>query len=80
MRQRLYRELEEMERVEAAARQARAGGNGRSGVEVFRRLLSKYAIEQLHEESLAETVGRAAEIGAQELKDLLSERAHAIVL
>ena len=80
MRQRLFKELEEMERVDAAARQARAGCNGMSGVEVFRQLLSRYAIEQLTEESLAETVARASEISVWELRDLLSERAQAIAL
>ena len=80
MRQRLYRELEEMERIEAAALQARAGRDGPSGADVFRQLLSRYAIEQLPGESLAETVARASEINAWELRDLLSERAQAIGL
>jgi hypothetical protein len=75
VRQRLYKELEEMERIEAAARQARAGRNAPSGVEVFRQLLSRRGVGQLAGESLAETVARAAEISAWELRDLLSERA-----
>jgi hypothetical protein len=40
--------------------------------------MTGYAIEQLPEQSLAETVARAAEISARELKDLLWGRAHQI--
>ena len=75
MRQKAFKELEELERVEAAVLQARACHNGPSRVEVFRELLSRYAIEQLPGESLAETIARASGIGARELKDLLWERA-----
>jgi hypothetical protein len=80
MRQKVYKELAEMERIDAAALQARASRNGPSGVELFRQLLDSYAIAQLPGESLAETVARAAGIGARELKDLLWERAQAIGL
>jgi hypothetical protein len=69
-----------MERLDAAALQARASRNGPSGVELFRQLLDRYAIEQLPGKSLAETVARAAGISARELKDLLWERAQAIGL
>src|SRR5580704_5219477 len=75
MRQRVYRELEALERKAAAAQQARASRDGPSPGEVFRGLLSRYDIEQLSGESLAETVARAAEIGARDLKNLLWERA-----
>jgi hypothetical protein len=51
-----------MERIDAAALQARASRNGPSGVELFRQLLGSYAIEQVPGESLAETVARAAGI------------------
>ncbi len=74
MRQRVYRELAALERIDAAAFQARAGRNGTSGVAVFRQLLSRYAIAQLPGESEAETVTRGFGISAQELKDLLGER------
>jgi hypothetical protein len=80
MRQKVYKELAEMERIDAAALQARASRNGPSGVELFRQLLDRYAIAQLPRESLAETVARAAGISARELKDLLWERAQAIGL
>jgi hypothetical protein len=78
MRRKFYKELEELERIDAAAVQARACRNGPSRVEVFCALLSRYAIEPLPGESLAETVARAAAISAWELKDLLWERAQAI--
>jgi hypothetical protein len=78
MRQRIYQELEELERTEAAALQARARRNGPSAVAVLRDLLSRYAIGELPAESLAESVARASGIGAAELKDLLWERAQAI--
>jgi hypothetical protein len=71
MRQRIYQELEELERTEAAALRARACRNGASGVAVFREMLSRYAIGQLPGESLAESVARSSGIGAGELKDLL---------
>src|ERR1700686_320093 len=80
MRQKVYKELAEMERIDAAALQARAWRNGPSGVELFRQLLDSYAIAQLPGESLAETVARAAGMSARELKDLLWERAQAIDL
>ena len=78
MRQRLYRELEELERTEAAALQARCCRNEPSGVEVFGQLLSRYAVEPLASESLAEAVARTAAITARELKNLLWECAQAI--
>jgi len=78
MRQRIYQELEELERIKAAALQARGRRNRPAGVAVFRELLSRYAIGQLPGESLAETIARTAGIGAQELKDLLWERAQTI--
>jgi hypothetical protein len=78
MRQKVYRELEELERIDAAAGQARASRNGPSCVEVLRALLSRHALQPLPAESLAETVARAAEIDARELKVLLWERAQAI--
>ena len=77
MRQKLYRQLEKLERTAAAARQARAGRKGPSGAEVFRELLSSCATE-ISGESLAETVARAADISARELKELLWEIAQAI--
>ena len=77
MRQRLYRELEEWERIEAAALQARSCRNEPSGVEVLGQLLGRYAVARLAHESLAETVARTAAISAQELKDLLWEGAQA---
>jgi hypothetical protein len=78
MRQRLYRELEELERREAAALHARSCRNRPSGVDVIRQILSRYGAEQLAGESVAESVARAAAISAQELKDLLGKRAQAI--
>lgn len=78
MRQRIYRQLAELERQEAAALQARACRKDASQVEMFRKLLSSCAIEQGPGESLAETVARASGINAQELKDFLWERTQAI--
>jgi hypothetical protein len=78
MRRSIYRELEELERMEAAAQRAEDCRSGSSGVAMFRELLSRYAIEQLPGESLAETVARTAGISAQELKNLLSEQAQTI--
>jgi hypothetical protein len=78
MRQRVYRELEALERTEAAALQARACLNGPSRVEMLRQLLSRLGIEQRPEESLAETVARASGINARQLKDFLWERGQAI--
>jgi hypothetical protein len=77
MRQNVYKRLEQMERIYAAARQAEAHRNGPSGAEVMRALLSRCAIEQLPGESRAETLARAAGISTRELKDFLWERAHA---
>ena len=78
MRQRVYRELEALERTEAAASQARACRNGLSRAEMLRQLLSRFGIEQRPEESLAETVARASGIDARQLKDFLCERGQAI--
>jgi hypothetical protein len=78
MRQSIYKELEELERTEAAVLQTRARRNRPSGVAMLRELLSGYGIEPLPGESLAETVARTAGISAQELKDLLWKRAQAI--
>jgi hypothetical protein len=54
MKQSVYRRLEELERMQAAAWQARAGRNGRPVVEIFRQLITGCGIEQLPETSLAE--------------------------
>ena len=78
MRQKICRQLDELERTEAAALQARAGCNRPSGGEAFRKLLSRCGIEQIPEESLAETVARGAGISARELKDLLWKREQSI--
>jgi hypothetical protein len=78
MRRTIYRQLEELERAEAAALRARVLRNGPSGVEVFRELLRSCHFDQLPGASLAETIARAADINARELKDLLWERAQAI--
>jgi hypothetical protein len=77
VRQSVYKKLEELERIKAAARQAEAYRSGPSGAEVMGSLLSRYAVEQLPGESRAETLARAAGISTRELKDLLWERAHA---
>jgi hypothetical protein len=77
VRQNVYRKLEELERIHAAARPAEAYRTGRSGAEVMRALLSQYAIEPLPGESRAETLARAAGISTRELKDLLWEHAQA---
>jgi hypothetical protein len=75
MRQNIYKKLEQMERIYAAARQSEAYRNGPSGAEVMRTLLRRYAMEQLPGESRAETLARAAGISTRELKDFLWERA-----
>jgi hypothetical protein len=77
VRQAFYRKLEQLERINAAARQAEAYRTAPSGTEVMGALLSGYAVEQLPGESRAETLARAAGISTRELKDLLCERAHA---
>jgi hypothetical protein len=78
MRRAIHRQIEELERAEAAALRAQARHNGPSGIEVFRELLSSCDFDQLPGASLAETVARAAGINARELKDVLWERAQAI--
>jgi hypothetical protein len=78
MRQRFCQELKELERIEAAAWQARVCRRGPSGREVFGELLTRHAIEQQIGESPAETVARAAGISGRELKDLLWERANPV--
>ena len=72
----IYKKLEQLERLHAAARQAEAYRVAPSGAEIMRTLLGGYAVEQLPGQSRAETLARAAGISARELKDLLSERAH----
>jgi hypothetical protein len=75
MRQKVYRELEELERIDAVAWQAGASRNGPSCVEVLRELLRRHALEPFPAESPAETVARAAGMDARELKHLLWKRA-----
>jgi hypothetical protein len=48
MRQSIYRELEKLERIHAAARQENARCHARSGAEVMQGLLSRYAIGLLN--------------------------------
>jgi hypothetical protein len=77
MRQRVYKDLAELERIHAAAVQARALRDRPSGTAMFgEQLVSRHATESVAGESLAETVARAAGISARELKDLLWERTH----
>jgi hypothetical protein len=78
MRQRFYKELEELERKDAAALHARFRRKGPSGVETIRQLLSRHGVTQRGGESVAETVARAAATSAQELKGLLWEGAQTI--
>jgi hypothetical protein len=80
MRRTIHRQLDDLERTEAAALRARVLLNGPSGAKVFRELLSSCDFDPLPGASLAETISRAAEINARELKDLLWERAQAIAL
>ena len=77
MRQAFYRKLEQLERINAAARQAEAYRTAPSGAEVMRTHLSRYAGEPVPGESRAETLAHAAGISTRELKDLLWERGHA---
>jgi hypothetical protein len=72
MRQSIYRELEKLERIHAAARQEDARRD-RSGAEVMRGLLSRYAIGLLAGESRAEALARAAGISTRELKNILGD-------
>ena len=60
MRQSIYRELEKLERIHTAARQANARRHALSGAEVMRGLLRRYAIGLLPGESRAEALARAA--------------------
>jgi hypothetical protein len=78
VRRRVYKDLEELERIATVALQARAWGNEPSPVEMFRELIKRTAIGQRPGESLAEAVARAAGITARQLKDLLCERAQAV--
>jgi hypothetical protein len=75
MRQSVYKRLEGLERIHAAARRAEAYHSRPSGAEVMRALLSQYAIAQQPGESHVETLVRAAGISTRELKDLLWEHA-----
>jgi hypothetical protein len=74
VRQNVYRRLAELERIDAAARQAVARREGPSGAEVMQTLLSRCAIEQLPGESHVETLARAAAISTRDLKSILSGR------
>ena len=74
MRQNVYRRLAELERIDAAARQAVAPRKGPSGAEVMRTLLSRCVIEQVPGESHVETLARAAGISMRDLKSILSGR------
>ena len=76
MRQRVYKDLAELERIHAAALQVRALRDRPSGTAMFGELVSRHATERVGGESLAETVARAAGISARELKDLLWERTY----
>jgi hypothetical protein len=75
MRQSVYKRLEGLERIHAAARRAKSYRTRPSGAEVMSALLSQYAIAQHPGESRVETLVRAAGISTRELKDLLSELA-----
>ena len=75
MRRSVYKRLEGLERIHAAARRAKAYRTRSSGAEVMRTLLSQYAIALHPGESRVETLVRAAGISTRELKDLLWERA-----
>jgi hypothetical protein len=77
VKQAIYKKLEQLERIHAAARQAEAYRTAPSGVEVMQALLCGYAVAQLAGESGTETLARAAGISARELKDRLQERVHA---
>jgi hypothetical protein len=75
MRQSIYKRLEGLERIQAAARRAKAYRTRPSGAGVMSALLSQYAIAQHPGESRVETLVRAAGISTRELKDLLWEQA-----
>ena len=75
MKPSIYKKLEQLERIHAAARQAEAYCAAPSGAEIMQTLLCGYGVGQLPGQSRAETLARAAGISARELKDLLSERA-----
>jgi hypothetical protein len=77
MKQSVYRWLEKRERMDTAVRQAEARYAEPSGAELMQALVTGYGAEQGSGESRAETLARAAGISPQELKVLLSERAHA---
>jgi hypothetical protein len=74
MRRSIYRDLEKLERVHDAARQAIARRQCPSGADVMRGLLSRYAIGLLPGESRAEALARGAGISTGELKNILSGR------
>ena len=73
----IYKKLEQLERIHAADRHAEAYRTAPSGAEIMRRLLHGYGVDQLPGQSRTETFAGAAGISARELKELLSERAHA---
>ena len=72
MRKSVYRDLEKLERIHAAARQANARRHGPSGAEVMRGFLNRFAIRLLPGESRTEALARAAGISTRELKNILS--------
>jgi hypothetical protein len=75
VRQSVFRKLERLERLHAAARQNDAWRNGPSGGEVMGALLSRYAIEPRPGESRVEALARAAELSTRELKNILGQQA-----
>jgi hypothetical protein len=76
MKKNIYRRLEELERIQAAAVRAKAQYAEPSSADVARELMSKFGVEPLPGESQAGALARAAGISNLELKDLLRARAN----
>jgi hypothetical protein len=76
MKKNIYRRLEELERIQAAALRARAQRAAPSGADVVRELMSKFGIETVPGGSQADAFARALGISNLELKDLLRARAY----
>jgi hypothetical protein len=75
MKQNLYKRLEQLESIHAAAlKKAAYRAAARSGVEVFGELMRKYGIEPLPGESQMDAFACAAGLSSGELRDLLWQR------
>jgi hypothetical protein len=78
MRQRIYKELEALERMAALETERRASAGTSRAREILCELLLKYAVEPLAEESEVEAIARAAGTNAREIRELLDRQAQGV--